>query len=230
MNSKLIVLVLPIMTGCIQGSGEIREESRAWAPVRAIDVRGSEDIDLSHGAGSIRVTTDDNLLRYVSTRIEGDTLIIEETTSIWPTDGIRVDVVLPTDPAELSLSGSGSLKWSGPTPLDSDGVALDISGSGSLGLSLTATTVDVSVSGSGSARLDGRAKQATVVVSGSGGVDAFDLDVESAEATVSGSGSIQLSVAAQLEANVSGSGSIVYRGTPTVDSRSSGSGSVEAAR
>jgi hypothetical protein len=216
-----------LLTGCIEGSGDVRVENRAFAPVRAIEVRGSEDVALSRGPGSIQVTTDDNLLRYVSTRIEGDTLIIEETAQISPTHGIRVDVVLPEDPGALELSGSGSLEWTPSSPLVADTLVLGVSGSGSLGLSLTSTTVEVSLSGSGSAHLDGRAASATVDVSGSGDLDAFGLAVRDADATVSGSGSIQLSVRDQLRGDVSGSGSIVYRGTPVVDSTSSGAGSVE---
>jgi hypothetical protein len=65
-----------------------------------------------------------------------------------------------------------------------------------------------------------------VSVSGSGRVDATELQAQDATVGISGSGGCRLKVADTLSANISGSGSVYYAGSPRVSSRVSGSGRV----
>ncbi|NNF18253.1 MAG: DUF2807 domain-containing protein, partial [Flavobacteriaceae bacterium] len=67
-------------------------------------------------------------------------------------------------------------------------------------------------------------------MSGSGDLDAFDLEADDVEVQVSGSADVEVTANKSLKANVSGSGDIRYKGNPKkVDSRKSGSGDITKA-
>lgn len=62
---------------------------------------------------------------------------------------------------------------------------------------------------------------------GSGDYEAIDLVSNSANASVNGSGDIEIQVSESLKARVNGSGDIVYYGNPSnVDSNENGSGDI----
>ena len=230
----LASLVTPLFAGCgIEGSGHVVSELRPVTAFRQIELAGTADVQIVTGKGEIRVTTDDNLQQYVTTRIEGDRLVIDEQNggghgvSLRPTHGIEVLVSMPEVPTDLSIGGSGSIAWDG-SAVDSGGtLRLDVSGSGSMDIGAKVDEVDLGLGGSGSVRLHGTAGHGEIDVSGSGSVDAYALQLASAHASISGSGSVRLQVSEQLDAEISGSGSIAYRGSPQVKSHISGSGSVD---
>ena len=87
--------------------------------------------------------------------------------------------------------------------------------------------MDIILSGSGSIELEGSGAEVYARISGSGKIRADDLKVEVLEASISGSGSIYMTVAEEIDASISGSGNVYYDGDPDrVHSNSSGSGKV----
>lgn len=229
----LLPLVALAAPGCgISGSGRIVSQDRGFVPFAALDVRGAADVKAVRGKGAIAVTTDDNLLSYVVTRVEGDRLVIDEqghdggSVCLHPTHGIVVELSVPEALTDLSVSGSGRFEWLDSAPVATDRLGLHASGSGSIRTPLQATEVDADLSGSGSVLLQGAATRGRFSVSGSGSLAAFGLTLEAAEVSTSGSGSAELTVSGTLAAQVSGSGSVRYRGRPVVSAHVSGSGSV----
>jgi hypothetical protein len=86
---------------------------------------------------------------------------------------------------------------------------------------------DFGVSGSGKIYASGSASRVKTSISGSGKVLAADLQANSCEVRISGSGDVEINVKDQLDANISGSGSVSYRGNPgKVNSHASGSGRI----
>lgn len=121
-------------------------------------------------------------------------------------------------------SGEVTVTIHGPQP-----TVLNESGSGSATLSdLAGGKFALSVAGSGSAELNGKLDDLTVTVTGSGEVDADDVEATSANATVTGSGTVDLNVVKNLVAAITGSGTIRYHGSPSVQKAITGSGSVES--
>ena len=59
-----------------------------------------------------------------------------------------------------------------------------------------------------------------------GDIEGFGLMTDIAEASISGSGSIEATVNESLKARISGSGNVRYKGNPTTDSKVSGSGNI----
>lgn len=87
--------------------------------------------------------------------------------------------------------------------------------------------VTTKLSGSGSITLEGYCQNFESQISGSGKIHGYALVANSANATISGSGDLEIFVNNTLTANISGSGSVRYKGNPPiVNSNISGSGRV----
>lgn len=129
---------------------------------------------------------------------------------------------------ELQVNGGG--KIISENSIASDNLTLGVSGSGTIDLDVKGKTIKTEVSGSGHVILKGYASYNDVVVSGSGTVNAFSLELETVKIKVSGSGSAELNVTNSLDAQILGTGSVKHKGnTKTVTKKSYGSGLVERA-
>lgn len=129
---------------------------------------------------------------------------------------------------ELQVNGGG--KIISENSLASDNLTLGVSGAGSLDLDIKGKTIRTEISGSGNITLKGYASYNDVLMSGSGNLHAFNLELESAKVKVSGSGVAEVNVTNSLDAAVLGSGTVKHKGnTKTVTKKQFGSGVVDRA-
>lgn len=129
---------------------------------------------------------------------------------------------------ELQVNGGG--KIISENSIAADYLSLAVSGNGGMELDIKGNTVKTDISGSGSIVIKGYATSNQITESGSGTLNAFECELESAKIKVSGSGSAELNVTSALEAQILGSGSVKHKGnTKTVTKKVYGSGSVERA-
>lgn len=129
---------------------------------------------------------------------------------------------------ELQVNGGG--KIISENSIAADYLSLAVSGNGGMELDIKGNTVKTDISGSGSIMIKGYATSNQITESGSGTLNAFECELESAKIKVSGSGSAELNVTSALEAQILGSGSVKHKGnTKTVTKKVYGSGSVERA-
>ena len=105
-----------------------------------------------------------------------------------------------------------------------------LSGAGGATLNhVTGDTFGIDCSGAGTVRADGNVRSLALDVSGVGSIDAQHLVAQTAEASVSGVGSLKVYASDSLVAVLSGVGSLTYYGHPrNVTKHSSGVGSVSA--
>jgi hypothetical protein len=86
---------------------------------------------------------------------------------------------------------------------------------------------DFAVSGSGKIEIGGTANAVKASISGSGRVLAANLETNTCDVKISGSGDVEINVKEALDASISGSGSVLYKGNPTrLNSHAAGSGKV----
>ncbi len=191
----------------ITGSGKLQTEKRDLTGFTAIESTGAADVEASIGpATSVTVTTDDNVLPAIETKLDGQTLRIGTNQSYTTKLGVKVKITAPAL-AAVTLSGSGSASVNG----------------------LTNTKFRADLSGSGGASLTGTVSQVDLHLVGSGSVSAPSLVAKSVRVEVTGSGSAAVSATDSLEATVTGSGSITYGGHPASVSKTvTGSGSIHA--
>src|ERR1044071_8030941 len=94
---KITILFLAcvvLLAGCrwvgIRGNGNINTDERTIPAIANIRASGAFKIEWENGAPALRITTDENLLRYIDSDVDGDTLRLRTREQIWPTHGITV--------------------------------------------------------------------------------------------------------------------------------------------
>jgi hypothetical protein len=205
--TALVVLLVrggPPSSG-VQGSGVAATQSRVLPGFSRLDLAGSASVTVvTGGRQSVAVRADNNLIRYVTTRVVAGTLIIDTTGSFTTRTPMSLMVRAPSL-AAVTLSGSGEVSVS---RIKAPRLIVTLPGSGTLYASGTAARLDVTLGGSGLAQLS-------------------NLIARDAHAVVTGSGLIRLNATASLNATVSGTGAIIYYGNPPNVTRSvTGTGAV----
>jgi hypothetical protein len=130
--------------------------------------------------------------------------------------------------SDLEVNGGGKIV--SENSIASDDLTLGVSGSGSIDLDIKGKTLKTEISGSGNITLKGYAASNDILMGGSGHLNAFNLELESAKVKVSGSGSAELNVTNSLDASVLGSGSVKHKGnTKNLTKKAYGSGTIDRA-
>jgi hypothetical protein len=232
------------LIGCIQGNGRIATETRTIGDFERISSSGNfiVDVQLSNEP-ALSIEADENLLSYIRTSIQGNTLVLETRNNkcLRSREAIRI-YVDATSIERLKLSGSGEiycgdilnqvldidLSGSGTieTPdLDVNELDINLSGSGDIICeNADVNFVNANISGSGKIVLEGNANTSDFDISGSGDIRAIDLISEKCYARITGSGQIFTTVLDELEVIISGSGNVYYSGNPEIEVSITGSG------
>jgi hypothetical protein len=210
----------------VSGNGPVVAESRTIAGFSRVDLAVGGSVYLTQGpTTSIRVEAQRNVLDVLQTNVSNERLTISfGRVNVHHHEPIRVYVTTP-NLSSVSVSGSGELL--GREAWQVQDLDLSVSGSGSIGFDkLLARDLNTDISGSGSVGLGGEARDHNVRISGSGQINTYALSLQTADVTISGSGSCYLTAAQALRATISGSGKVYYKGHPAVTVRVSGSGRV----
>ena len=193
-----------------KGSGVVKEESRAVANFSKLVLALPATVTVSQGpTESLTITTDDNLLPLMTTRVAGDELIIEGDKSRGFSTKREIKIRLTVKALNaISINGSG-----------------DVNGD-----QLKSDKFDIAIAGSGDVKFKSiRADQFRIGIKGSGDVTVDALESKSVDASIHGSGDIKLSSvqAGQVSISVNGSGDVYAAGNADkVDIEIMGSGDV----
>lgn len=229
-----ILSIALLLTACgfpvINGSGKIITEERPVGDFTAIHFTGFGELILVQGdQEALTITTDDNLLPYLKTRVSQGTLTIAFDEQGWtplvrPTQSMRYHLTVKTL-THLDLSGAATVA---ADRFNANQLTLIESGAGEIRIAdLTANQVTVEMSGAGTVDLAGKVTAQTVEISGFGAYRAGDLTSQTAQVTLSGAGEATVWVHEQLDAELSGAGTIRYYGSPRLTADSSGIGNIK---
>ncbi|HUH96272.1 MAG TPA: DUF2807 domain-containing protein [Anaerolineales bacterium] len=215
--------------GSLPGSGKIVSESRNITGVAAVDISYPAEIVIQQGPNeSLLVEGDDNVLPQLRTRLDGDTLYIENSEPLWsarvnPSRPVRITINVK-DLHSLGFSGAGTVHAQN---LQTDHLAMNVSGAGAVTLeNVNIGRIDCQLSGVGNVTISGSADDLKVDLSGVGFFHGADLLSRTAEVQVSGTGSAAVHPKDRLTAEVSGLGSVNYYGNPSITKQVSGLGGV----
>jgi hypothetical protein len=212
-NRALGVCVVGLLSGCfgVEGNGNRVTETRRVPEVSRVGNESQFDVDISQGdTFEVRVRIDSNLQRYVETRVEGDTLVIDSDR--WTVDERQGPHVLITMPRLGSLANNGSGSVFAAWFESEDDVELRLSGSGDLAFEGSAPRIIADVDGSGDLHLSGDTEFAELTLEGSGDINANDLVAAGADVNVKGSGDLRVTVDGPVDARVDGSGDVDLSG------------------
>ncbi len=211
----------------IEGNGFVETEYRMTYAFNKIAVSGPYRVYVEYGNDwEISVTAESNLVPYIETEVSGHTLYIDNYRYVGLLDNnfpMEIHIVTPELRA-LTLSGSGYIYVA--DFFNAPEVSLTVSGSGGISAAFNCDELNAVVSGPGYIEVEGDAYYTDMFMSGSGRILAFDLLSQYCDATISGSGKINVNVEELLDVNISGSGDLFYINYPSVNYAISGSGDV----
>jgi hypothetical protein len=228
-----LILTLVLLTACglrvINGSGDVVTEDRDVSGFDSVEFAGFGRLILTQGNNeTLSIEVDDNLLRYIDTRVVGDTLKIDfdDNIVLRPTDNtilFRLNVI---ELSSIDVSGAGTFEID---ELEADQLEVTMSGAGKVEIdSLTASFLEVVLTGAGNVDLSGEVERQVIRISGFGDFDATDLESKEASVTITGAGDVDLWVHSELDVDISGAGSVSYYGDPDVSKNVSGAGRVNS--
>ena len=217
---KLIVggfLLIAALTACgvnlgsgnverVSGSGNVVTETRNVSGFDGVTITGAGNILIDQsGAESLTITTDDNLLQYITTEVRGGKLVIEFAT------GVLFDKVKDLT-FKVGAKNLNSIQVDGAANVEGKNIATE--------------NLSVKLNGAGAMTLSGKATEQNVALDGVGTYNAADLSSQRAQVTNNGAGTVVVRVSDKLDAIVNGLGSIDYIGDPQVTKQVSGIGTI----
>jgi Putative auto-transporter adhesin, head GIN domain len=230
------LLALVFATGCreingrrVRGNGNAGSETRTVSSFTNIDVSGAINVHIKQDStSSVRIEGDENLLQYIDTRVDGNTLIIETEDNIWMNTKRSMNVYV-SNPSYSYFEVSGASKLTGESPISSSGdFRFKISGASSGRLEVDAPKVAVELGGASKITLSGRTKEMDVDVAGASKANCYDLLAETVRAEASGASGAEVYSSVKIIPRASGASHIYYKGNATEEDRSeSGAGKVK---
>lgn len=215
---KSIVLVAALfgciaVTSCrkhfIKGEGATITETRDLAEIDAVELNGSEQLEIISGTeNKVEITGYHNLVPVYESKVRNGKLVLQMDDDYINVKNNNIRVKLYTTGVNrIYVNGSG-----------------DVDAHENIGISMYAT-----INGSGTVTFgENHFTDLDVTVNGSGEINAKDAVSETVYADISGSGDIDVTVTKYLNVKISGSGTVDYWGNPSdgVDTDISGSGKV----
>jgi hypothetical protein len=224
--SVLLSVLSSCRFSCLRGSGKQTSETRKVSDFTSIDISGGYRIVLKQDSSlSLKITADDNLLKYIKTDVSGDRLLIYTRRNICNTGEMTINI---------GIRNLDEVKASGGVEVESDGkitthdLHFKLSGATKVTMDLTAANVTTRGSGATELNLKGQATSHDINLSGSGTVNALDFVVGSCNIQTSGIGHSEVNVLNSLSVHSSGASEVKYRGNPSnVTNDKSGASSIE---
>lgn len=201
-----LLAVGSVVTACsaTAGSGQLATQSRQVSGFTSVELTGVGELSIDQtGTESLTVSAEDNLLPLLTSRVEGDTLILGKKPNTRIVTSKPITYTLTTkDITGLAVSGSGTIN----AP------------------KLTTAALRIEISGSGVITTAGNVDDQSLEISGSGRYLADGLTSKTTTAEISGSGTGNVVASNALDVKISGSGTLTYSGNPQVSQTVSGSG------
>lgn len=190
----------------VSGSGKVVTETRNVSGFTGVTITGAGHVLVDQtGVESLTITTDDNLLQYITTEVRGSMLFIDFKPRVL-FDKVQ-DLTFKIGAKNLS-----SVKADGAANIEGKDIATE--------------NLSVRLNGAGAITLSGNATEQDVALEGAGGYNGAELYSRRAKVTHNGVGSAVVRVSDRLDATVNGMGSIEYIGNPQVTKSVSGIGAV----
>ena len=211
MNKTIIALLaglVLIFAGCrwggIMGNGHIVTDTRAVSDFDEIEADGGFRIEWRSGAPSLSITTDENLLRYISNENNDHRLRLHSRGNLWPTRHITV---------AISSSKRAGAKLTGAARLEAN--------------QLSGPNFAVESTGAAKIELDGKVDDLVTDMTGASKLDAESLQTKTATISSTGASHAEVNVSESLKVSITVAGKVVYSGNPpTVEKHVSGAGTI----
>jgi hypothetical protein len=205
----------------ISGNGNVTTQERKVDPFNAIEASGTFNIILSQGeTEALSVEADENLLPFIETRVEDQTLYIDvkKEVNIGHAKKKNIYVTLKNI-SQLKKSSVGNIETANTLKLQ----RLDLinSGVGDLNLDLECNNLDADIHSVGNSTLKGKAEYVHVKNSSVGNIDASSLKAGIMKINNSSVGNVEVYAEKEIYISSSGVGNLTFSGNAVVKEMSS---------
>jgi len=206
----LILTLTFSLTSCsldvVIASDDIVTEERVLSSFNEVDISNDMEVIIKQGAiQSVKVTTSDNLLNKITTRVSNGKLTARVNGSISRLNVLRIEITMSNiTRLELSADSFGTL--SGFENLDA--FRLKVSSDSFITL-LSSSSNSINIDASSDAKVEG-----------------FDFETKTCNVNCSSDASVSITCTEALTGSVSNDGVVFYKGNPTVSVATSSDGSV----
>ncbi|WP_214070250.1 head GIN domain-containing protein [Mucilaginibacter sp. dw_454] len=207
--------------GCLKGSGNVVTENRKVTNFSKLDISGDFNISLTQDSSlNVSVAGDDNLVKNVTTKVNGEVLTIKSEKSVC--EGSTITVSIGVKKLE-ELKASGAVNIGTKGKLITQNFDLDLAGASKINMELDAANLTTTSTGATEVDLKGQASTFTANFEGGGKLQAFDFIVGNYNLQSSGAGDFEINVLHELTVNTTGASTIKYKGNPTtINNKKSG--------
>jgi len=210
----------------IKGSGNVITESREVSGFDGVSHTGIGRVIITQGdTESLTIKVDDNLMEYITSEVRNGTLELGFKENIrFDTSTSVLFQVSAKDLNAIDSVGTGSIEME---ILNTDQIEISTSGTGSIIIDqLTATDLVADAEGTGEIKLAGAVETQQITQVGTGDYNASDLESQTANVVVTGTGSVVIWVLDALDVEITGISKVSYYGSPTVTQSITGTGSL----
>ena len=207
--------LLLFVTGCSEliGSGVAVSERRAVGEYKGVAVRSGLRARLGVGPQDVVITTDDNLIRLIETKVENGLLVIQVPSNVALR--FRSFEASVTSPELNSIDGSGGAAIAGEvrTP-----ATFRVASSGGSNLNLTGlgpSRLTVDASGGCVVTLGGWSRAEVLAASGGSRLELSGLRAVTAELSLSGASTATVRVSEAVSGQLSGGSRLRIMGDPS---------------
>lgn len=229
MKKIISVVVLIVLSSChqIQGSGNVVTENRSTGDFTGVSAGGGFEVELKTGSVTeVRVEADDNLMKYIETRVSGNVLHINTKSNTNIMDGHYKVFVTSPEINFINSSGAASVHIINVIKND-EKIKLEASGAASINGEVDAPKISADASGAANITVSGRTRDYDAEASGSATIKTSDLMSETTKAHASGAANIHVFTSISLNADASGAASISYKGAGNVVQKTSGAANIK---
>jgi hypothetical protein len=190
----------------VQGSGKVTEKTIQIRDFDTIQMNGGGRVEIVVGQPlKLIVKTDDNVHPVLISRVRGDTLKLDSTRMIAPTE---LSYIIHT-PRLIRVESNGAV----------NGTITGISGK----------KFRLECNGASELKLVGKVDEFRVEANGASSIDAFELMAEEVYAESNGAGTLDVHATQKLTGEAAGASSVNYKGNPRqVRMKAAGVGEVKA--
>ncbi len=201
--------------GWVKGSGKIVKETREVSNFHGLGVGGAfEVILIKSNNEKVVLEMDDNLLPYVSTRVYGGILEIDNERDFRNPSELKVTIYYKSI-NEIDISGAASL--TSEDVLKCENFEFEASGASDVQLKLDVESMEADLSGASKVTFSGKASSVEIEASGASVYKALELETEECELDASGAAVAKVWVTEKFAIEASGASSVRYKGSPGID-------------
>jgi Putative auto-transporter adhesin, head GIN domain len=209
------------------GSGNIITEKRSVGSFSGISAGGAFEVEVKIGpATEVTVEADDNIMKYIRTRVSGNVLKIG-TEDLHNYSDVHMKIYITTPSLNnVRTSASADVKVI-DVLTGTDKLSFNASSSGSIEAEVDAPEVETDASSGATISLRGKTRTHNARASSGADIKTWDLLSENTDVNVSSGANAKVHASLNLKATASSGAMVTYHGAANVNRSESSGGSIE---